>query len=73
MCVAVPVEILSINGAEAEVDIGGTRRRASICLTPEASVGDYVLLHAGFAIRVIDLAEARATIELLKDISAAHG
>ena len=73
MCVAFPAEILAIDGTEAEVSIGGARRRASISLTPEASVGDFVLLHAGFAIRVLDLVEARATIDLLKDISAAHG
>jgi hydrogenase expression/formation protein HypC len=73
MCVAFPAEILSIDGAEAEVSIGGARRRASIILTPEARVGDFVLLHAGFAIRVLDLAEAKATIALLKDISAANG
>jgi hydrogenase expression/formation protein HypC len=73
MCVAVPAEIISIDGTEAEVNINGARRRASIYLTPEAQVGDYVLLHAGFAIRVIDLAEARATIDLLRDISATNG
>ena len=73
MCVAVPAEIVSIDGTEAEVNIGGTRRRASIYLTPEAQVGDYVLLHAGFAIRIIDLAEAQATIELLRDISVVNG
>jgi len=73
MCVAVPVEVISIDGTEAEVDIGGARRRISIYLTPEAKIGDYVLLHAGFAIRVLDLAEARATIDLLRDISAANG
>jgi hydrogenase expression/formation protein HypC len=73
MCVAVPVEIISIEGDTAEIDAGGARRRASIALTPEAKIGDFVLLHAGFAIRVLDLAEARATIDLLKDISAANG
>jgi hydrogenase expression/formation protein HypC len=73
MCVAVPAEIISINGSEAEVNMDGARRRASITLTPHAQVGDYVLLHAGFAIRVIDLDEAQATLDLLRDISAANG
>jgi len=73
MCVAVPVEIISIDGTDAEVDIGGARRRISIYLTPEAQIGDYVLLHAGFAIRIIDLNEAHATIELLRDINAVNG
>jgi len=70
MCVAVPAEIISIEGTEAEVNIGGTQRRISIYLTPEAKVGEYVLLHAGFSIRVIDCDEAQATIKLLKDINA---
>jgi hydrogenase expression/formation protein HypC len=70
MCVAVPALIVSLNGTEAEVDIEGVRRKTSIYLTPEAVVGDYVLMHAGFAIKVIDLQEARETIALLKDINA---
>jgi hydrogenase expression/formation protein HypC len=70
MCVAVPALIISLNGAEAEVDIEGIRRKTSIYLTPEAKLGDYVLMHAGFAIKVIDLQEARETISLLKEINA---
>lgn len=71
MCVAVPALIISLNGTEAEVDIEGVRRKTSVYLTPEAAVGDYVLMHAGFAIRVIDLQEARATIDLLRNLNAA--
>lgn len=71
MCVAVPAQIISLNDDEAEVDIEGVRRKTSIYLTPEAKVGDYVLMHAGFAIKVIDLEEARHTLELLRDINAA--
>ena len=71
MCVAVPALIVSLNGSEAEVDIEGVRRKTSVYLTPEARVGDYVLMHAGFAIKVIDLEEAQQTLELLRDINAA--
>ena len=71
MCVAVPALVVSLNGSEAEVDIEGVRRKTSIYLTPEAKVGDYVLMHAGFAIKVIDLQEARETIDLLRHINAA--
>jgi hydrogenase expression/formation protein HypC len=70
MCVAVPALVISLKGTEAEVDIEGVRRKTSVYLTPEAKVGDYVLMHAGFAIRVIDLKEAQETIALLKEISA---
>jgi hydrogenase expression/formation protein HypC len=71
MCVAVPSLVVSLNGSDAEVDIEGVRRKTSIYLTPEAKVGDYVLMHAGFAIKVIDLQEARETIDLLRQINAA--
>lgn len=70
MCVAVPALIISLKGTDAEVDIQGISRKTSIYLTPEAKVGDYVLMHAGFAIKVIDLQEARETIALLKEINA---
>ena len=71
MCVAVPALVVSLNGSEAEVDIEGVRRKTSIYLTPEVKVGDYVLMHAGFAIKIIDLQEARETIDLLRQINAA--
>jgi len=68
MCLAVPVQVVSINGSEAEVDIGGVKRRVSITLTPDVRVGDYVLLHTGYAISVIDQAEAQETLRLLTDM-----
>jgi len=68
MCLAVPVKVVSIQDTEAEVEIGGVRRRVSIMLTPEAKVGDYVLLHTGYAINVIDEAEAQETLKLLTEM-----
>lgn len=68
MCLAVPVQVVSIQGSEAEVEIGGVKRRVSIMLTPEVKVGDYVLLHTGYAINVIDEAEAQETLKLLEEI-----
>ncbi|MBM3183621.1 MAG: HypC/HybG/HupF family hydrogenase formation chaperone [Chloroflexi bacterium] len=62
MCLAVPVQVVSVEGNEAEVDIGGVKRKVSITLTPDARVGDYVLLHTGYAISVIDQAEAQETL-----------
>ena len=70
MCLAVPVKIVSINGEEAETEIGGVRRRISIAFTPEAKVGDYVLLHTGYAIGVVDEAEAEETLKLLEEIAS---
>ncbi|MCL2615949.1 MAG: HypC/HybG/HupF family hydrogenase formation chaperone [Dehalococcoidia bacterium] len=73
MCVAVPALIISLDGVNAEVDVEGVRRKTSIFLVPDAKVGDYVLMHAGFAIRVIDVQEAQGTIALLKEINATGG
>ncbi len=68
MCLAVPVRIVSVEGTNAEVEIGGLKRKISIWLTPEAKVGDYVLLHTGYAINVIDEVEAQKTLELLQEM-----
>ena len=54
MCLAIPALIKSINGKEAEAEIGGISRRISLWLAPEAEVGDYVLVHTGYAISIID-------------------
>jgi hydrogenase expression/formation protein HypC len=70
MCLAVPVKIVAIDGDAAETEIAGVRRRVSIALTPEAKLGDYVLLHTGYAIGVIDEAEAEETLKLLEEIAS---
>ena len=69
MCLAVPALIKSIDGHEAEVDLGGVSRRASLMLTPEAEVGDYVLLHAGYAINIVDQSEAEETLSMLREMA----
>lgn len=73
MCLAVPVLIKSIDGKEAEAEIGGVSRRVSLWLTPEAEVGDYVLVHTGYAINVLDQKEAEETLSLLEEIAALDG
>jgi len=69
MCLAVPALIKTIDGDEAEVDLGGVSRRASLMLTPEAEVGDYVLLHAGYAINIVDQSEAEETLSMLREMA----
>ena len=69
MCLAVPALIKSIDGDEAEVELGGVSRRASLVLTPEAKVGDYVLLHAGYAINIVDQSEAAETLSILREMA----
>ena len=68
MCLAVPVKVVSIEGDEAETEIGGVRRRVSIALTPDVKAGDYVLLHTGYAIGVVDEVEAKETLKLFEEI-----
>jgi hydrogenase expression/formation protein HypC len=72
MCLAIPARVKSIKGVEAEVEIGGVSRKASIMLTPEVKVGDYVLLHTGYAINVIDEEEAEETLKLFEEIAEAE-
>jgi hydrogenase expression/formation protein HypC len=69
MCLAIPAQVKSIEGYGAEVEIGGVSRAISIVLTPEASVGDYVYVHTGYAISVVDEAEARESLNLLRDLA----
>jgi hydrogenase expression/formation protein HypC len=68
MCLGVPARIESISGNEAKVVVGGIELRASLDLLYDAKIGDYVLVHAGFAIQKVDEEEARKTLELLKEL-----
>jgi len=70
MCLALPMRITAVDGALATIATAGLEQRASLMLVPDAKVGDYVLVHAGFAISVLDEAEANETLELLREISA---
>ncbi len=70
MCVAIPARIKSIDGHMAEVEVGGVSRTVSVQLTPEVRKDDYVLIHAGFAIHVIDEQEARETMKLFAELGA---
>ncbi len=72
MCLAIPVLIKSIEDKEAEVEIGGISRRISLWLTPEARVGDYALVHTGYAINILEQEEAEETLRLLEEIAEAE-
>ena len=67
MCLAVPAEIKSIDGHTARVDYGGVMRTANLSLV-DAKVGDYVIVHAGYAIEVLDREEAEKTLELFQEL-----
>ena len=73
MCLAVPGKILEIEGDKATVEYGeGVTNKANIALV-EVQVGDYILVHAGFAIKVLDEKEALETIEVWKQVLEAAG
>jgi len=69
MCLSVPAKVLNVNGNIAEVSIGGTLFTAGIQLVEDIKPGDYILLHAGFAIRKLSADEAEETINLLNQVS----
>jgi hydrogenase expression/formation protein HypC len=73
MCLGVPgkiTEIYESNGLKmGRIDFGGTQREACLAYVPDAAVGDYTVIHVGFAISLISEAEANATLELLRDIA----
>ena len=75
MCLAIPAQIVEVVDAEAGLataEISGVRRTVSTALCPEADVGDWVLIHVGFALQAIDEDEARETLALLEKMRQAY-
>lgn len=72
MCIAVPAKIVNISYSTAEVETLGVLKQVSVELVPEAGTGDFVLIHAGFAIQLVDEENALQTLELFKEIME-HG
>lgn len=71
MCLAIPMEVLEIAGNRAWVSVGGTKREVCLDIIDEKpGVGDYVIVHAGFAIHKIDEEIARETLEMLRQMFA---
>jgi hydrogenase expression/formation protein HypC len=72
MCLGVPGKIIDIYEANGlpmgRIDFGGTLREACLAYVPEAAVGDYTLIHVGFAISVLSEEEAQATMEALREL-----
>lgn len=67
MCVAVPAKVIEIEGNRATVAVAGANLTTRLDLVPETQVGDYVLVHAGFAIQVMDTEEAEETLAWLEE------
>jgi hydrogenase expression/formation protein HypC len=68
MCLAIPSKIVSINNNLATIDVDGVRREASLLLLEDAGVGDWVIVHAGFAIHKIDEEDAMESLKVLREV-----
>lgn len=78
MCLAIPGRILSVSGDDpilrvGKVDFGGVFKEINLAYTPEAQRGDYVLVHVGFALTVIDEAEAERVLACLRELAELDG
>ena len=69
MCLAIPSRIVRIEDQMAVIDVDGVTREASLLLLEDARVGDYVIVHAGFALHKIDEETARESLDLLRDVA----
>ncbi len=70
MCLAIPSKIEKIENEMASIDVDGVKRQCSMLLLEDAKVGDYVIVHAGFAIQKIDEVAAMETLGFLKEAAA---
>lgn len=70
MCLAIPSRIVSIDGDTAIIDVDGVQRQASVMLLNDIKTGDYVIVHAGFAIHKLDEASALESLQLMREIFA---
>ena len=68
MCLAIPAQVVSVEGKTATVDFGGVTRSISIVLIEKVKKGDYVIVHTGYAIQKMDPEEAEKTLELWREV-----
>ena len=68
MCLAIPMKVVSLEGDACFVEAGGLKRRANLMLLKDVKIGDYILLHAGFAIEKLKTEEAKKTLRALRQI-----
>ncbi|EFK07281.1 hydrogenase assembly chaperone HypC/HupF [delta proteobacterium NaphS2] len=70
MCLAIPAKLIRVDEQMGTVDVDGIRRDVSLLLLQDAKIGDYLIVHAGFAIHSVDEAEALASLQLLRQMAA---
>lgn len=68
MCLAIPAQVVSIDGEQGTVDIGGVHKEISLALLDDVTVGDYVIIHVGYALQKLDPDEAAKTLALFAEL-----
>jgi hydrogenase expression/formation protein HypC len=72
MCLALPARVVELRGGElAVIDLGGVRKEVSLALVDDVAVGDYVIIHVGYALQKLDAGEAAKTLELFAGLAPA--
>jgi hydrogenase expression/formation protein HypC len=71
MCLGIPAQVMELAESVAVVEVGGVRREVSVELIDDVATGDWVIIHAGFAIQKLDPEEAEKTLHLFKEIADA--
>ncbi len=70
MCLAIPAKVIKVDGGVATVNLGGVEKEASLLLLDDVSVGDYVIIHAGFAINKLDKVAAEESLRILRELAS---
>lgn len=70
MCLAIPAKLVEINGEKGKVETGGVRREVNLALVEDVNVGDYLIIHAGFALEKLDPREAEMRIKIFEELAA---
>lgn len=71
MCLAVPLKLIAIDGATGVGEFDGVRRKVQLTFVPKAQVGDYVIVHAGFAMEIMDAQQAELDREAFREVTRA--
>jgi hydrogenase expression/formation protein HypC len=69
MCLAVPMKVISIKDTTGIAEMSGVKKEISFLMLPEAQIGDYVIVHAGFAIQILNEEEAQKTLDLFREMA----
>ena len=69
MCLAIPMKVIKVNGNEAVAEVGGAEYQANLTILPDIKIGDYIIVHAGFAIEKLDEEAALETLQIWQDIA----